>query len=99
MREIGVKSYESSLLSNFMSVSQKMLIESYFDMNVANAVSIVGIHRHKNEFKQFFTGPSNILNSCLVVIYCLLLSLFGIYYHVRIHFNQHMFEKNTKVKE
>jgi len=68
-------------------------------MALANGVNLVGFYRHNTEFKEFFTGFGNTLNSCLVIVYCFLLSAFGVYFHVKIHCNQHLFQGNENVKE
>ena len=68
-------------------------------MSVANAINIVAFERHNSDFKTFFKGPGNILNSSLVFLYCFLLIAFLIYYHVKIHICQKQFKKNPESKD
>jgi hypothetical protein len=99
MRLLGVRSYQNSLYINFFQTSQKLLIESYFEMSLATGVNIVAISRNDDEFKEFFKGFGNWLNSITFFIFCILLPLFTFYYHIRITRNQHMFSKKPEVKE
>jgi len=68
-------------------------------MTIANGVNIVGYSRNNTEFKLLISGFGNSLNFCLVIVCCFVLTTFGIYHHVRIHSNHHLFEKDKKVKE
>ena len=54
MRAIGMMIHESSFASNLFMASQKIFIESYFDMSIANGVNIFAFYRHHNDFKGFF---------------------------------------------
>ena len=47
-------------------------------MSLANAVNIVAFKRHRHEFKEFFDGSGNCLNSVLTFLFCFILFVFGI---------------------
>jgi hypothetical protein len=64
-------------------------------MIVASAINLVGFTDYNLEFKEFFQGAGNILNSSLTILYVFLMPMFAIFYHVLI-FKNH---KNFKEKE
>ena len=60
---------------------------------------MMGLYNNRDEFGEFFVGYGNITNSVLVLLYSFILITFVIYYHVKIHLNQHRFSKKPEVKE
>ena len=68
-------------------------------MNLANALNIAVLSRNNHEFKEFFDGFGNCLNSCLCFLFCFILLSFGVYYHIRIHISQCKFKKNPEEKD
>jgi hypothetical protein len=54
-------------------------------MCIATFVNLVGLYRNSKDFKTFFEGFGNQINSILLVGYVILLSTLGIYIHVRIY--------------
>ena len=87
MRRIGMYVYNRSLYKNFKNLSEKLFIENFFDMSVAISLHLDALSRNNYEFKQFFKGLGNWVNSVLFMIYALMLSLTGVYYHVMISRN------------
>jgi len=85
IRGLAVNFYSQSKYDNLKTASQKLLIESYFDIYIANLVNLVGYYRYNQDFKGFFQGFGNQLNSVLCIVYSALLTVFGLYYHVRIY--------------
>ena len=85
MRVIGIKVYQSSLYSNFFRVSQKLFIENFFELCLANFLNLDAVTSNNHEFGEFFNGFGNQTNQVLAVGYTVTLSLFGIYYLVKIY--------------
>ena len=68
-------------------------------MSLANLVGLVGFARNKNEFKEFFDGGGNILNTSLTFLFIILLPSFAIYYHVKIHRIQNRLKEEPWLKD
>jgi len=98
IRHTAVNFYSQSKYDDLKSATQKLLIESFFDIYIANLVNLVGYYRYSQDFKGFFEGFGNQLNSALCIFHSVLLTVFGFYYHVRIHYNKDDFHK-PEVKE
>ena len=82
MRLLGMKVYDSSLIENFRKFSEKLFIENYVILAFAIFNNYIGFYRHNNEFKEFFMGPGNILNSSLLILNTFLLPMYVIFKHV-----------------
>ena len=65
-----------------------MLIETYFDMSVACFLQVDALNENNDDFETFFDGLGNKINMAVFMIYSLLLTVIGIYYHVKIYRNQ-----------
>ena len=48
----------------------KLLLESYFDITLCSFINFVALYQAEGweEFQEYFTGFSNILNSCVALI-------------------------------
>ena len=87
MRIVGIKVYENTKFTDFKSLSQKLFIENYFPLSIANFVNLLAVYENHDNFKQFFDGFGNWTNSVLLVFYTILITNFGIYYHIKIYKN------------
>ena len=86
-----MKVYSSSFFKHLKSASEKLLIETYFDMSVTNFLQVNALQENDDEFETFFHGLGNKVNMVLFMIYAVLLTVIGIYYHMKIYRNQDNF--------
>ena len=62
IRTIGIKVYQTSLISHLCEVSEKLFIESYFELCVAIFINLQAVFMNNDVFIQFFLGYGNEIN-------------------------------------
>ncbi len=82
MRNFGMLLIDKTEFGYYVSKSEKLLIENHFEMSLATCINIKGYQEYHLEFKKFWQGGGNILNSLLVFIYSIYLPVMVIYSYV-----------------
>jgi len=83
-RLLGIRVYIDNPGQQIRQNSIKLLIESFFDMAIAVLLNIYAFSAG-GEFKIFFTGAMNIVNSVMTIIWSLLMILILLYSHFVVH--------------
>ena len=91
-RVISMYVYRDDYWNEVKSGSQKLFLESYFDLSSATLIGLVGLAECKNtkDFIGFFHGFSNILNSVLTMflIVALVCFLFYSFFLITSHYKK-----------
>ena len=63
MRAMGMALEDKIEFSVILSTTEKLFIESHFDLSIAVFVQDYGFHHYNKDFAGFFDGGGNIVNS------------------------------------
>lgn len=80
-RKVGIWAYQVNYKLQFIKASQKLFMESYFDLAMISLLNTVALWRSEDwtDFWEFFDGPQNIINNFIGSVCMVFIVIFPIY--------------------
>lgn len=80
-RKVGIWAYQSNYKQEFTKASQKLFMESYFDLAMCTVLNTYALINSEDwaDFEGFFIGASNIFNNVIGSVCMILVITFPIY--------------------